>query len=420
MKTLIIDNVGPLNHVELNLKQINVIIGPQSAGKSCILKIACFCAWAEKRVQMEQGKNGFADFGYVAENLVKFHKMDGFFSEESRVEYKSDTVGITIDFKEGGEMSLDWGHGAKRWQYRRTRVSYIPAERNLLSTIPNWFDVRMDGTNLKSFMGDWNYAHKMCGDNALLPILGLGVKYYYDKSEDKDYVMLDNGTRLELQNASSGLQSVVPMWVYLDYLFTKQYLPGEMSNSRTESENEEIARHIYESKFKKGLKKAAAEGTLIVERVGLSKRSFASKKDFEECNKLVQAYTVIDHSDIYLEEPEQNLFPATQAELIRKLLEMSSIHKDGLFIATHSPYILFSLNNCLLGGMVGNKIPDEIKTKFGNKESWIEPSKVSVWEIRDGEVKNLQDKNGLIRDNYFNRVMKQVMGEFSNLTAFYE
>ena len=49
-KKLIIDNIGPIKHVELDLKRVNVIIGPQSAGKSCILKIACFCAWAEKRM----------------------------------------------------------------------------------------------------------------------------------------------------------------------------------------------------------------------------------------------------------------------------------------------------------------------------------------------------------------------------------
>ena len=74
-KKLIIDNIGPIKHVELDLKRINVIIGPQSAGKSCILKIACFCAWAEKRIQLEQGKNGFADASYMEENLIDFHKL---------------------------------------------------------------------------------------------------------------------------------------------------------------------------------------------------------------------------------------------------------------------------------------------------------------------------------------------------------
>lgn len=49
MKKLTIHHIGPIKHVELILKRINVIIGPQSAGKSCILKIACFCAWAEKK-----------------------------------------------------------------------------------------------------------------------------------------------------------------------------------------------------------------------------------------------------------------------------------------------------------------------------------------------------------------------------------
>ena len=56
-KKLIIDNIGPISHVELDLKRVNVIIGPQSAGKSCILKLACFCAWAEKRIQLEQDDN---------------------------------------------------------------------------------------------------------------------------------------------------------------------------------------------------------------------------------------------------------------------------------------------------------------------------------------------------------------------------
>ena len=49
MRKLVIHHIGPVKHVDLVLKRINVVIGPQSAGKSCILKVACFCAWAEKK-----------------------------------------------------------------------------------------------------------------------------------------------------------------------------------------------------------------------------------------------------------------------------------------------------------------------------------------------------------------------------------
>ena len=41
MKHLVIRNLGPLKEAEVELKRINVIIGSQSSGKSCVLKTAC-------------------------------------------------------------------------------------------------------------------------------------------------------------------------------------------------------------------------------------------------------------------------------------------------------------------------------------------------------------------------------------------
>ncbi len=427
MKKLIIHHIGPITHIELNLKRVNVIIGPQSAGKSCVLKIACFCAWAEKRIQLEQGKNGFADFGFIKENLIDFHKMNGFFNEDSLIEYKSEYLSFTIDFSKE-VFDLHWGNSKKRYSYKRPRVSYIPAERNLVSSIPNWFDVKMDSTNLKSFIADWTYAHKLCADDALLPILNLGVRYFYDKQDNQDYILLDNDKKIDLSNASSGLQSVIPMWVYLDYLFNKQYSPNEMSSAKTETENEEIAQHIYESKYKRGIRKAGEDGSLFIGKVGLTKRMFVSKEDFEEFQSLVHAYTQTSHSSIFLEEPEQNLFPLTQVDLMYELLKKTSHHQDSLFIATHSPYILYALNNCMLGYKVHNKIPEDMDDLRKHQKSWVNPKEVAVWEIRDGKLSSemdnkdmtLQDSDGLIRGNYFDRVMKQIMTDFSNYSVFYD
>ncbi len=47
------------------------------------------------------------------------------------------------------------------------------------------------------------------------------------------------------------------------------------------------------------------------------------------------------HCDIFLEEPEANLFPPTQSNLVEWLLTMTTGEQpNNLFIATHSPYIL--------------------------------------------------------------------------------
>ncbi len=425
MKTLTIHHIGPIKHVKLTLKRINVLIGPQSAGKSCILKIACFCAWAEKRMLLEQGKNGFADFDYVRDNLLGFHKLKSFLHEDSLIEYKSDFLAFTIDFSRKS-FDLRWGKSKNRFAYKRSRVSYIPAERNLVSSIPNWFDVKMDSTNLKSFISDWTYAHRLCDADEVLPVLDLGVKFFYDKQTDNDYVLLENGKQMELTEASSGLQSVIPMWVYLDYLFQKQYNPNEMMSSRTETENEEIAQHIYESRYKKLVKQADQNGEIFIGKVGMTKRMFASKDDFEEFKQIVLNYTRTSHSDIYLEEPEQNLFPLTQVELVYELLSKTALHNDSMFIATHSPYILYALNNCMLGYMVKNQLPEEIPEMREHENSWVCPKEVAVWEIRDGELSSsvdpnnltLQDADGLIRGNYFDRVMKLIMTDFSNYSSF--
>lgn len=56
---------------------------------------------------------------------------------------------------------------------------------------------------------------------------------------------------------------------------------------------------------------------------------------------IIFQYLVTDHCDIFLEEPEANLFPPTQTNLVEWLLDMTKGDiPNNLFVATHSPYIL--------------------------------------------------------------------------------
>lgn len=52
-------------------------------------------------------------------------------------------------------------------------------------------------------------------------------------------------------------------------------------------------------------------------------------------------YSTPHYCEIFLEEPEANLFPPTQSNLVEWLLDMTRGEQpSNLFIATHSPYIL--------------------------------------------------------------------------------
>ena len=71
MTRIIIKNIGAITHVDFILNRVNVIMGPQSSGKSTIAKIVSFCQWAEKRYLLDASGFKF-DF---EELFLKFHKI---------------------------------------------------------------------------------------------------------------------------------------------------------------------------------------------------------------------------------------------------------------------------------------------------------------------------------------------------------
>ncbi|MDE6076401.1 MAG: ATP-binding protein, partial [Muribaculaceae bacterium] len=132
-------------------------------------------------------------------------------------------------------------------------------------------------------------------------------------------------------------------------------------------------------------------------------------------------------TNLVIEEPEQNLFPKTQVSLIYYIFSklQHQTRGDSIVVTTHSPYILYALNNCMLAALAikRDKENEELISEFSTvpPEARIDPGRVSVWEIEDGCIKDnttIQDEQGLIRDNYFDRIMKTVMADFNNLINF--
>lgn len=192
-----------------------------------------------------------------------------------------------------------------------------------------------------------------------------------------------------------------------------------------DSENGFVLQNIYVTRFKKGVADKQKKGEAVYYKIGGMNLPFVSLEKAKECKDLYDAYTLTSSSDIYLEEPEQNLFPQTQVELVYDLISRASVHGDSLFVATHSPYILYALNNSMQGYLVKDNLPDNLK---GRASSWLNPKEVSVWELRDGSLssaideknKTIQDEDGLIRGNYFDRIMHNIMSDFTNYSAYYE
>ena len=86
MRRLIIENIGPIKYVDLELAKVNVFVGPQGAGKSTLAKIISFCSWLEKH---RSDDSVFLD---VASKLKSYHRLASYFYPDSQIYYQGEDI----------------------------------------------------------------------------------------------------------------------------------------------------------------------------------------------------------------------------------------------------------------------------------------------------------------------------------------
>ena len=339
MKHLIVRNIGPLREVDINIESINLIIGLQSSGKSCVLKTACYCAWVEKRIELAQTTKEYENCTKFIDDLLSYYKMQSYLTENTYIEYATPYLKFSYDHK-NKKFSFKWKN--YRWKYKRSKVSYIPSDRNLVAAIPAWSKLSLDYDNLLDFMGDWDIARKQT--QAKENILDLGMGYFYDAKTNSDQIRLKNGHIIRLTESSSGVQSLVPLIIHLEYLNHDLYLNHDSLPQTFQSK--EARKSLLSKLYNKVLREpSSSKDDFFVKSVDGVDFVFADSDQVNSFKNLAHNYLDYDHNEIFLEEPEDNLFPTTQCQLVDWLLDsvMGAGRKDTLFIATHSPYILNQL-----------------------------------------------------------------------------
>lgn len=331
MRHLSIKNFGPIHEANLDLGQVNVIIGQQSSGKSCVLKIACYCAWVEKRIELTQSAKHFEDGSFFIDRLAEYYNMNGYVQEFSYIEYETNFLKFSYD-NSTKTFKMNWKSG--HWNYKKPKISYVPADRNLVAAIPVWSSLPLD-ESLLEFMTNWDKARKYIGKED--DVLGLGMSYIYDAQSNTDRIRLKNGSPLMLKEGSSGLQSLIPIYIHIDYLTNGIYKEGETKISYEQKEEKKKFIEILRKKYAKSISSENGTDKVYIDGV---EYSFIDKKEATAFKRILNNYTKIDHSELYLEEPEDNLFPPTQYLLVNWLVNAIQQHKDILFVATHSPYVL--------------------------------------------------------------------------------
>lgn len=144
--------------------------------------------------------------------------------------------------------------------------------------------------------------------------------------------------------------------------------------------------------------------------------AFDEKMAWKDAYKRLQSYHKLSGS--YFNEDS----------MIYLLTAINHGRNHRLVVTTHSPYILYALNNCLMAYTVKDEMPEDEYNELDCRGVALNPGDVAVWEIEDGVMRSdihsvdgtIQDSSGLIRANYFNRIMQGIMGDFNNMLNYCE
>ena len=166
-----------------------------------------------------------------------------------------------------------------------------------------------------------------------------------------------------MTNAASGFQSLVPICILTNY-----YLNTANILSIKEKQRIDDLKKILE---------------------------YYSSKMQDDVVKMVQSN--INHlnnnrnCNIFLEEPEVNIFPDIQYRLIKFLFStLNNGYDNTLSIATHSPYILTVIDNLIYAAKVGKIRPEKVKEIVLDKE-WMPIENVSAYYLNNGKALSIID-----------------------------
>ena len=382
MRHITIKNIGPIKLADIELKRFNVFIGHQSSGKSTIAKVISTCNWIEKEVATTLDANAVED-GEAFRNLMEnFHKMDGYFSDSSEINFESDYIIINYV---SGHVDIELKQDK---DYYRQKICYIPAERNMV-TLPELQGFEFGATNLRSFLFDWFNAREFYNDENKTDIMGLGVKYFYDKEQKqyKDRIEHINGLTygIPLSSASSGLQSIVPLLVMLQY-YSGQYFTVASQKKSFEQDAKAIklapalAERYILKPYKPNHTQSESDGLLFDLSVKLQAGDEESRRLLLNFKEALNRLLTPVKTTFIIEEPEQNLFPDTQLELIERLTQLCQQERKHEFtLTTHSPYIVNYFNILI----------NQNKENRGK----ISADDINVFVVGNGGIQNLKSRN---------------------------
>lgn len=384
MDRIIIRNFGPVKDIDIELSKLMVFIGPQGSGKSTIAKLLTV----------------LSDVTWWIKVCDKDNPMDYFRKISIEKCFQSNTY---INYSHKGDVNIIYDNEAFSITVK---------------------DIKPEDTS--------TFCHQLFGVAAKQELEKLGANI--DKLEE-DKVIEKNRNYLR---AMMRLACYIPAERNLTGVFASSIanmivsrvpLPSTLIEYMSIFERAKNHYTTYDASFL-GVKYNKDLGNECISLIDNSDKHLP----IEACSSGIQSalpmLMVLDYvkegigfDTIVIEEPEQNLFPTNQREVLNRIILLSNSKKDcNIIINTHSPYLLSALNVSMLAAKLSSI--DEYKDTINdivNPQFQVNSVDLSVFSLGDDTYCKsiLDNKTGLISINYLDLVSDTINSDFNRLYEIY-
>ena len=368
-----IQNFGPIVDIELdNIVPLTILIGESGSGKSTVMKVLSMFRWIYKRIVLRsyvrQAKIKKTGIGIQMKTLLKTSQLNEYLKKDTIIVYCRNYYTISY---EKGKLNARTDISADNLSLEK--ICYISDKRSM---IPDFLDNKVERKNANYYLQDTFENFLLAADSIRqLPLDYLNVELKIERSNKGDKYMIKSTDgapcSIQLRNSSSGMQTVTPLSLIVEY-YAKKFDSQKSMNSSL----------------------------------------FSYLQDNDKLDAFNTAKNIGEISDknvhLFIEEPELSLYPESQRHLMDFLVNRCFMtehpYNMTLMIATHSPYIVNYLNVLIRRS--------EKREKF-----FMRPEEVNVYEIFEGSAGQLKILNGrpIIDTRSMSEPITEMYTEFNSL-----